>query len=153
MDNAYSCMFVVVCCVIILQKIMHSNWPEGWRTSLLPLLIRAVGNISPLLQFTTNNVSNSANYNHNLLAEYGKGPFKIENILHLAFPNVHFCCNASKNLKIFRAINDFNIFYFFYFQIRAMRELQLIFWPILQFVMIKERTSKLRKSLIYSIFH
>ena len=45
--NAYSCMFVVVCCVIILQKIMHSNWPEGWRTSLLPLLIRAVGKDKP----------------------------------------------------------------------------------------------------------
>ena len=48
-------MFVVVCCVIILQKIMHSNWPEGWRTSLLPLLIRAVGIFHPyfnLLQTT-----------------------------------------------------------------------------------------------------
>ena len=41
--------------------------------------------ISPSLQFTASNVSNSANCNHNLLAEYCKGPFKIENILHLAF--------------------------------------------------------------------
>ena len=46
------------------------------------------------LQFTASNISNSANCNHNLLAEYCKGPFKIENILHLAFLGDHTSLNT-----------------------------------------------------------